>query len=98
MAIFLVKRLEHELGIDVILLQEAGVWDRDYFETETGWTMISYGEGQRDVVILLKGMQASWMAWSGTCTPSHCAFFRFAVLHLAYLLSLSIYIHIYIYI
>ena len=74
MAVVLVKRLEREVGVNAVLLQEAGVWNQDEFERESGWTMISYEEGQRDVVILLRGSQASWLAWSANCRYGVAAF------------------------
>lgn len=73
-AINLVGHIGRRLGCGVVLLQEAGIWDKCEFENASGWRLCANAHGNRDVAILLHGVSASCAAWSAECYFGVAAF------------------------
>ena len=66
-AIDILRNITHNTSADVVLLQEAGSWDKVEFENGCSWRLFPNAVGHRDVAVLLSQRLAPWAAWWDSC-------------------------------
>ena len=66
-AVDVLQYITHNTSADVVLLQEAGSWEKDVFENACFWRLFPNDVGHRDVAVLLSARISHWAAWWDSC-------------------------------